>query len=127
MKKIRPVLRFECARFLREIAAGLFILALAFNAFQIISVEAQPLAGGTGATGIELTDQHPESHPHEPGSGHRSGTCCSAACASTAMAQGGSSYFRFPSPKAAGFTPIESTLHGIVLAGDPPVPRFGSS
>lgn len=103
------------------------MLAFVFYAFQSTAIEAHHASSDTGATAIELTDHHPANGSHEPRSGHHGGNCSVTACASIVMGQSGAGDFRLPLPRAAGLIPANLVLQGIVLAGEPPVPRFVSS
>ena len=110
----------------KAISAGFLVLASVVLAFQMTGGEAKLSAQGGGATAVLFgwVDNH--SHSHQPTSGHHSKTCSVAACASIAMVPDGSSYQHSSLPNLAGTAPDDFMPQGIILARDPPVPRFGS-
>ncbi len=108
----------------KAVTSGILMLASVFFAYPHASEGAIHASHGVGDPAIELADQQRGGRSHEPGSGSHGEICSGTACASFTMTLGGSDYPRFPSLSLCGVTAIDSKADGIVLAGDPPIPRF---
>lgn len=109
---------------LKAVTSGILVLAIVLLAYPLEIKGGIHSSHGVGGPGIELADQQRGDRSHEPVSGSHGEICSVTACASFTMTPGGSDYPRFPSLSLSGLMAIDSVADGIVLAGDPPIPRI---